>query len=100
MKVQKMVSLDPETAKIAESLPNFSRFVRIALSMHAMGEGVETERRRVRLWKRVSDAMRQECIRMRVLFARESEDLATVNVDDVFMTAQMEARKQSELDVE
>ena len=56
--------------------------------------------RKVRLWKRVSDAMRQECIRMRMLFARESEDLATVNVDDVFMNAQFEARKQSELEVE
>ena len=99
MKVQKMVSLDPETAKIAESMPNFSRFVRIGLSMHAVGDSVEDERRRARLWKRVSDGLRLELVRTRRILGEE-EDQATEKVDQILIDILAEARKQTELDVE
>ena len=99
MKVQKMVSLDPETAKIAENMGNFSRFVRIALSMHAVGDSVEDERRKRRLWKRVSDALRLELVRTRRILGEE-EDQATEKVDQILIDILAEARKQTELDVE
>ena len=99
MKVQKMVSLDPETAKIAEGMTNFSRFVRIALSMHAMGEGIEDERRLRRRWKRVTDSLRLELIRTRRILGEE-EDQATEKVDQIVFNAIAEARKQIELEVE
>ncbi len=37
MKMQKMVSLDPETAKIAKQIPNFSGWVRRMLKLKAAG---------------------------------------------------------------
>ena len=43
MKVQKIVSLDVETAKIAEGMPNFSRFVRNSLKAHANDYAVADE---------------------------------------------------------
>tara|TARA_Y100000361_G_C11151048_1_gene341089 strand:+ start:331 stop:612 length:282 start_codon:yes stop_codon:yes gene_type:complete len=45
MKVQKMVSLTPETAKIAEKMTNFSMWVRIGLRMYSHGTSLAEEAR-------------------------------------------------------
>lgn len=45
MKVQKMVSLTPETAKIAESMQNFSMWVRIGLRNYQHGTSMAEEAR-------------------------------------------------------
>jgi hypothetical protein len=43
MKVQKMVSLTPETAKIAENMQNFSMWVRIGLREYKTGTSLAEE---------------------------------------------------------
>jgi len=45
MKVQKMISLTPETAKIAERMENFSMWVRIGLRNYAHGTSLAEEAR-------------------------------------------------------
>ena len=45
MKVQKMVSLTPETAKIAEKMQNFSMWVRIGLRNYQHGTSLAEEAR-------------------------------------------------------
>lgn len=45
MKVQKMVSLTPETAKIAEKMTNFSMWVRIGLRNYSHGTSLAEEAR-------------------------------------------------------
>ena len=45
MKVQKMISLTPETAKIAESMSNFSMWVRIGLRNYSHGTSLAEEAR-------------------------------------------------------
>lgn len=45
MKVQKMISLTPETAKIAESMQNFSMWVRIGLRNYQHGTSLAEEAR-------------------------------------------------------
>lgn len=45
MKVQKMVSLTPETAKIAEKMQNFSMWVRIGLRNYQHGTSIAEEAR-------------------------------------------------------
>lgn len=59
MKVQKMVSLTPETAKIAESMQNFSMWVRIGLRNYQHGTSIAEE------------------IRLRVRWAHAAQHLAS-----------------------
>lgn len=54
MKVQKIVSLDEETAPIAQTMANFSGWVRKMLKLHSDGfDLVEVEEKRV-LWFKVA----------------------------------------------
>ena len=54
MKVQKIVSLDEHTAPIAQSIPNFSGWVRKMLKLHDNGiDLVELEENRM-LWVQVA----------------------------------------------
>ena len=43
MKVQKMISLTPETAKIADRMENFSMWVRIGLRQYSHGSDIASE---------------------------------------------------------
>jgi hypothetical protein len=92
MKVQKMVSLDETTARLASDIKNFSRFVRIAVLAHSMGDNIEEERRLRRLWKRVADYL------MAVL--GDQTDMDEETLQDVFMEAMSAARNQEELEIE
>lgn len=92
MKVQKMVSLDQTTARLASDIKNFSRFVRIAVLAHSMGDNIEEERRLRRLWKRVADHL------MDVL--GHETDMDEESLQDVFMEAMAAARNQEELGIE
>ena len=91
MKVNRNVSLDIETARIADQMANFSRFVRIAVHAHAMGEGIEEVTRRQRLWKRVSDHL-LDVIRHETQWDDEE-------MQELFMNAMASARNQEEFDV-
>ena len=52
MKVQKIVSLDVETAELASRMTNFSAFVRRSIRAEAVGADVASEmQRRMRCWK-------------------------------------------------
>ena len=92
MKVQKMVSLDETTARLAADIKNFSRFVRVCVLAHSMGENIEEERRLRRLWKRVSDHL------LDVVAHDTGWDQDVMS--DVFMEAMAAARNQLELDIE
>ena len=92
MKVQKMVSLDSETARLAGQMSNFSRFVRIAVHAHAMGDDIGEALRRQRLWKRVSDHL------LDILKHETGWD--EEKMGDVFMDAMANARNQEEFDLD
>jgi cytochrome P450 len=92
MKVQKMVSLDETTARLASDIKNFSRFVRIAVLAHSMGDNIEEERRLRRQWKRVADYL------MGVI--EYETDMDEEERQDVFMAALAAARNQEELGIE
>ena len=91
MKVNRNVSLDLETARIADQMQNFSRFVRVAVHAHAMGEGIDREQRLRRLWKRVSDHL-LDVIRHETKWDDEQ-------MQDVLLNALASARNQEEFDV-
>ena len=91
MKVQKMVSLDQETARIAGRMNNFSRFVRIALSAHANGEGIDEVQRRQRVWKRVSDGLLD--------VIRHETGWDDDKMAEMFLDVMANARNQVEFDV-
>ena len=92
MKVQKMVSLDQTTAKIAADIPNFSRFVRIALIAWSVGDDIERERELRRTWKRCSDYLMDHI--------RNSTDMDQTQLEDLFIAAMQYAKSQQELDFE
>lgn len=91
MKVQKMVSLDQETARIAGRMNNFSQFVRVAVHSYAMGEDIQAVERRQRLWKRVSDHL------LAVIEHETKWD--EEKMQDVLLDAMASARNQEEFDV-
>lgn len=91
MKVQKMISLDQESARIAGQMKNFSRFVRIAINAHANGEGIDEVQRRQRLWKRVTDQL-LDVIRHETGWDDEK-------MGDLFLDVMATARNQVEFDV-
>lgn len=62
MKVQKIVSLDPETAELAQRMNNFSAFVRQSLRAQAVDSDLASEyTRRVR-WTRTAHTLAELCI--------------------------------------
>jgi hypothetical protein len=92
MKVQKMVSLDVNTAKIACDMKNFSRFVRIALLAYSVGDDIERERELRRTWKRCSDYLMDHI--------RNSTDMDQTQLEDLFIAAMKYGKSQTELDFE
>ena len=57
MKVHKMVSLDPETAEIAQGMTNFSAFVRKSLRAYAVDSDVASEMARRARWARTAHTL-------------------------------------------
>ena len=57
MKVQKMVSLDAETAELAARMTNFSAFVRASLRAEAVGADVASEVARRMRWARTAQVL-------------------------------------------
>ena len=57
MKVQKIVSLDPETAELAQRMTNFSAFVRQSLRAEAVGADVPSEMALRARWARTAHTL-------------------------------------------
>lgn len=87
-----MVSLDETTARLAKDIKNFSRFVRIAVHAHSVGDSIEEERRLRRIWKRVADHLLD--------VIRHETDWDEETMQDIFLEALGAARNQEELGVE
>jgi len=62
MKVHKMVSLNPETAQIAEGMNNFSAFVRQSLRAYAVDSDVASEMARRARWARAANMLAEMCV--------------------------------------
>lgn len=62
MRVQKMVSLDVETAELAERMSNFSAFVRQSLRAEAVNADVATEMARRARWARTANVLGELCV--------------------------------------
>ena len=90
MKVQKMVSLTPATATIAEGMDNFSRFVRVALIAYEEGNDFDQVKKTMR-WHR------RTLRRMEVLL---SDRIGAEATWDLLKQAEEWANEQQELDVE
>ena len=57
MKVQKIVSLDVETAELASKMTNFSAFVRQSLRAEAVGLDLASETQRRARWARAAHTL-------------------------------------------
>jgi len=57
MKIQKMVSLDEKTAKIAQRMGNFSQWVRIGLRQYELQEDLASETMRRMRWARAANML-------------------------------------------
>jgi len=62
MKVQKIVSLDVETAELAQRMTNFSAFVRASLRAEAVNADVATEMARRARWARTASTLAELCV--------------------------------------
>jgi len=62
MKVQKIVSLDVETAELASRMTNFSAFVRQSLRAEAVNADVATEMARRARWARTANTLAELCV--------------------------------------
>ena len=79
MKVQKIVSLDEETMRMAQQIPNFSQFVRLAIRAHAAKADVASELgRRVR-WARTASILGELCVG----YAKAQADLNGEEYDEL-----------------
>ena len=70
MKVQKIVSLDLETAEIAQGMTNFSAFVRKSLRAYAVDSDVASEMARRARWARTAHTLAE----MVVGYAKAMDD--------------------------
>ena len=61
MKVQKIVSLDVETAELASNMTNFSAFVRASLRAEAVGMDIASESARRAKWARAAHTLAEMC---------------------------------------
>ena len=62
MKVQKIVSLDLETAEIAQNMTNFSAFVRKSLHAHSARASVASEMILREKWARTAYTLGELCV--------------------------------------
>ena len=79
MKVQKMISLTPETAKIAENMQNFSMWVRIGLREYQHGTSLAEEARLRIRWahaaQHLASALREYAVQIDPEFDQSVDDL-------------------------
>ena len=61
MKVQKIVSLDVETAELAARMTNFSAFVRRSLRAEAVGLDLASETQRRARWAQTAHTLAEMC---------------------------------------
>ena len=61
MKVQKIVSLDVETAELASRMTNFSAFVRRSLRAEAVGLDLASETQRRARWAQTAHTLAEMC---------------------------------------
>lgn len=90
MKVQKTVSLDAQTAKIAEDMGNFSMFCRVALLAYDQGNDFATMQRLARVWMRTANLLRDA-------LARATDD---DRANEAMIQAMNAAKSQTEFEVE
>lgn len=74
MKVQKMVSLDAETAELASRMTNFSAFVRQSLRAEAVNADVATEMARRARWARTANILGELCVGYAKVIAEQNGD--------------------------
>lgn len=90
MKVQKIVSLTPATAAIAENIDNFSKFVRVALIAWDAGNDFES----------VQAANRHKMRVLRRLEHLLKDRLGAEATWEIIQQAESFAKEQAELEVE
>ncbi len=90
MKVQKTVSLDAVTAKLAEDMGNFSGFCRVALHAYDQGHDFGEVERLKRVWMRTANLLRNA-------LARATDD---DQANEAMIQALSAAKAQTELEVE
>lgn len=74
MKVQKIVSLDLETADLAQRMTNFSAFVRQSLRAHAVDADVASEMARRARWARTANVLAELCVGYAKVIAEQNGD--------------------------
>lgn len=76
MKVQKIVSLTPHTAKLSEEIPNFSAFVRSCLLNRYEEEAFQRETMLRIKWKRAADYLAETIIEIYKELGQEIDQTA------------------------
>ena len=74
MKVQKIVSLDVETADLASRMTNFSAFVRQSLRAEAVGLDLASERARRTRWARTANILGELCVGYAKVIAEQNDE--------------------------
>jgi len=93
MKVQKMVSLDEKTAKIAQRMGNFSQWVRIALRSYENGEDLATETMRRIKWAKVASIFAATIIEKSI----DMDENYQGSIEELIDKAMKEVQKQTTL---
>ena len=75
MKVQKIVSLDVETAELASRMTNFSAFVRRSLRAEAVGADVASEMSLRTRWARTAHTLGELCVGYARVIAEQNGDV-------------------------
>ena len=90
MKVQKIISLSPETAKIAQEMDNFSAFVRNCLIHKTEFADINREIiTRIR-WKRAADLLAQTILDIYKELEQEHDETVETLVNKAFGQARLE----------
>ena len=74
MKVQKIVSLDVETAELAGRMTNFSAFVRQSLRAEAVGLDLASEMARRTRWARTANILGELCVGYAKVIAEQNDE--------------------------
>ena len=93
MKVQKMVSLDEITAKIAQRMGNFSQWVRMGLRSYDNGEDLATETMRRIKWAKVANIFAATIVEKSI----DMDENYQGSIEDLIDKAMKEVQKQTSL---
>jgi hypothetical protein len=88
MKIQKMVSLDEKTAKIASEINNFSKWVRDGLHAQSMGTDLASEYALRLRWVGVARHLASTLAQ----YANEIDDDSMANADELIAQAMQQTR--------